>query len=354
MWAYKLSLEITTYSSLILGCFVLWQNRKIRINQVFFVFSILVAIYTEFLKRGGYALSGTAAVFNLRIMYVGVILIPVVYYHLTMLMLNRKPKLLPWFYASAAFFLAFLPTALFISGPRYFEVYKIFSQRPGILYYPFLIFFFATIAYSIYTAFKKYQTSHGLKKTQLAYFIYGSAIGFFGGSLDYLPKFGIFIHPLNTYCNFLITLYLASFAYAIIKYRLMDIRVIIRKGLLYSVLIAISTGIYLFAIFAIGQIMQVRTGYNPFLIGGLIIFVFVFAFQPLKNKVQEIIDKMFFKSKYDYQKTIKNLSQMASSAVDLASLLNTVSKTVKNSLGVNKSAIYILDQNEAAYKLKGN
>lgn len=352
MWPYRLSLAITTYSSLILGIFVLLQNRKAKINRVFFVFSILVAVFTFFLEKSGFSHAPEQALAYSKLMYIGIIFIPVVYYHLTLLITGTKSKFLYLFYAIAFFFLFLLPNPIFIAGARYFETYKIYSLRPGILYHPFLVSFFGTLFYSLYTALKKYKLSHGLQKIQLGYFIYGSSIGFLGGIIDFLPKYGIFIHPLNTYCNYLIAIYIGLFAYAIIKYRLMDIRIIVRKGLIYSILIAISTGLYLFAIFSIGQIMQFTTGYNPLLIGGLIIFIFVFAFQPLKNKIQEVIDKIFFKSRYEYQNTLKHLSQVAVSVISLDDLLNLITNKVAGIMKLENASVIILNKEKNSYTLK--
>ena len=199
MWPFKLSLQITTYSSIILGLFVLLQNRKANINRVFFIFSILVAIYTYFLRGGSFSQTEVQALINFRLMYLGVILIPVVYYHLTLQITGSRSKLLILFYSIASFFLILIPFPIFIAGTRYFEKYSIYSMIPGILYHPFLILFFGALLYSLLTAIKKYKTSYGLQKIQLGYFIYGSGIGFIGGIIDFLPKYGIFIHPLNTY-----------------------------------------------------------------------------------------------------------------------------------------------------------
>ena len=352
MLSYKLSLEITAYSSLFLGCFVLLQNKRAGINRLFFIFSILVAIYAFFLEKGGYASSPDQALFYFRIMYLGVISLPVVYYHLTLLMTETRSRLIYFIYSLGLVFLVLLPTPIFIAGTRYYDEYKIYALRPGVSYHFFLVFFFAILLYSFYLSFKKYHVVRGLQKIQLGYFIFCSGIGFLGGSLDILPKYGIFIPQFNTYCNYLIAIYIGLFAYAIIKYRLMDIRIIVRKGLIYSLLIAISTGLYLFAVFAIGQVLGLTIGYNPLLIGGLIIFALVFALLPLKNYIQIQVDRVFFKEKYDYQKTIRELSQASVSIIDLGLLLKLISKTIVNKVKVDHMSVYILDKGSSVYSRK--
>jgi signal transduction histidine kinase len=134
----------------------------------------------------------------------------------------------------------------------------------------------------------------------------------------------------------------------------MDVRIIIRKGLIYSTMIAISTSLYLFSIFALGQNLQLKAGYNPLLIGGLIIIVFAFAFQPIKNRVQEIIDRIFFKSRYEYQNTLKNLSQIAVSVIGLDDLLRLMTDRVSGIMKLEGASVLVISKKDNNYQLSYN
>lgn len=351
MWPYRLSLEVTTLASLVLGLLVLLQNRRARISQVFFAFSILVTIYSFFLNQTSFARSQPEALLYGKLMYLGVILIPPVYYQLTLLVTRVRSKLLPLFYGLAFFFLALLPTPFLVSGTRYFDDYKIYSQFPGGLYHIFVLIFFTELFYSWYIALKAYKSSVGLQKTQLGYFIFGSGIGFVGGIIDFLPKYGLFIPYLNTYCNYLITLYIFSFAYAIIKYRLMDIQVVIYRGLVYSILIALLTAVYLFVIFATGQLFQSWFGLNPIWVGGTIILALTFAFLPVKNRAQNYIDKLFFKNKYEYQQTLKHLSQISTTIISLEALVKLIIDRVTEVVNVRNASVLVVNPRTSIFNL---
>src|SRR2546428_3222702 len=75
-----------------------------------------------------------------------------------------------------------------------------------------------------------------LAKTHIKYFFIASAIGYSGGTLDYLPIFGIDLYP---YGNFAIVLYPIIMTYAIVRHRLMDITVVMEKGLTYLLLLLV-------------------------------------------------------------------------------------------------------------------
>jgi len=121
----------------------------------------------------------------------------------------------------------------------------------------------------------------------------------------------------------------------------MDVRVIVQKGLVYSISIAALTSIYLFLVFSIGQLMQTKIGYDPLMVGGVFIFIFALAFQPLKDKIQEFIDNRFYKSKYSYQNMLKHLSQYAVSVIELDKLLKLISEKVRDIMKLDGATILI-------------
>ena len=141
-------------------------------------------------------------------------------------------------------------------------------------------------------------------------------------------------------------------AYAIVKHRLMDIQLIIKKGLIYSVIIGLFTGMYLTAIFTLSHAFQIFTGHSSTLIAIILLLLFAMVLQPLRNKVQLLVDKLFFKEKYDYQRTLKNLSQMIGSMVELDVLLKQVIATIDQAMKVDAAAIYVVNREEGNFKLR--
>jgi len=212
---------------------------------------------------------------------------------------------------------------------------------PGPAYPFYALELLALVSYGILELILNFRSSHGLRKNQIAYVLSASIIGFGGGGLAFLPVFGIPVYPL---WQFTMPIYIFMAIYAIVKYRLLDITIVIRKGLLYSTLTLLFTGVYLTAILAFREIFQSLTGYNSLLINALLILMFVALFQPLKDKVQSWIDQIFFKGKYDYQKTLKSLSQAVVSIIDLKELQRLVLETVSEAMKLSYAAVYFYDR----------
>jgi signal transduction histidine kinase len=111
-------------------------------------------------------------------------------------------------------------------------------------------------------------------------------------SVDYLPKFGIDVYPSG--CLFFLT-FASIITYAILKHNILDIQIVVRKGLIYSILITTITVLYFGLILLLEYLFRGFVGYKsvPLTLGTIAIFTVIL--QPLKNKIQFIADKYFFK-----------------------------------------------------------
>ena len=82
------------------------------------------------------------------------------------------------------------------------------------------------------------KTSSGEKRNKIKYFFISSTIGYIGGATNFFPVFGINLYP---YGNFLVAIFPIVMTIVILKYHLMDINIIIRKSLIYSLLVTSIT-----------------------------------------------------------------------------------------------------------------
>ena len=140
--------------------------------------------------------------------------------------------------------------------------------------------------------------------------------------------------------------------YAIFKTHILDITFLIRKGLVYSLVIGLFTGIYISAIFLFGQFLQDLAGGTYLFLILLSIIIFAIAFQPLRDHVQIQIDRLFFKEKYNYQKILRELSHASASIIDLNILLKLISKTIVDRININGTSIYTVNKDGLIFELK--
>lgn len=115
-----------------------------------------------------------------------------------------------------------------------------------------------------------------------------------------------------------------SFGVAILRYRLYDIDIIIRRTLIYGSLTVILVGVYVAGVVGVQSIVNAiaRGSGNETSPVLVVITTLVIAalFQPLRRRVQRFIDRRFYRRKYDSRKTVEAFSATLRQQVDLATL----------------------------------
>src|SRR5216684_856737 len=193
----------------------------------------------------------------------------------------------------------------------------------------------------------------GVIQPDRASFVYGSAHKLFGGAGAITTNLAIPLlwntsrySALGPYFSLLVV----SFsAHAIIRHRLMDIRVVIRQGVVYVSAIFASVTVFL----AIAKIYQLASGFdtsNIPLAEALILATLVaVVFQPLKARIQRSFNRYVYREKYDFQRTIREASRQLSSTLDLQSLLQYLSVTIEDTFKAECVTVYLRAPREQAY-----
>lgn len=173
----------------------------------------------------------------------------------------------------------------------------------------------------------------------------GTAIGFTGFIyLFIIPTFfqAIFIN----YPEFLIPVLIVvmiplSYGYSIFRYRTMDIDLVIKQSLVYAAATASLALTYLVILLAAGYVLQNWMGFaanNPILHFGILMII-AFVFAPVKDRIQLVVDKRFFRERYDYQKALLHFSQELPGLTQLDQILQKVIFTVVDTMHIESMAI---------------
>ena len=118
-------------------------------------------------------------------------------------------------------------------------------------------------------------------------------------------------------------LFPVSFSVAILRYRLWDIDVIIRRTLIYSVFTASLVLVYLLSVVLFQTLLRLVTGdagqSQLAVVGSTLAIAALFT--PLRNRVQDAIDRRFYRRKYDAARTLANFARAARDVTDLDELV---------------------------------
>ena len=126
-----------------------------------------------------------------------------------------------------------------------------------------------------------------------------------------------------------------SIGFSILRYRLYDIDVLINRTLVYGSLTALLALLYFGLIFALQSLFQGMFHQNNALAIVVSTLVIAALFQPLRHRIQAIIDRRFYRRKYDAAKTVAAFSATLRNEVDLNQLrehlLTVVQETMQPS-----------------------
>ncbi len=131
-----------------------------------------------------------------------------------------------------------------------------------------------------------------------------------------------------------------TFGYAIFRYRLMDVDLIFKRGMAYTIAAGAITRPTSRPMARLGilppELPQRRTL-------GLVIAIAVTAllFDPFKNWVQDHLDKFFYRKRYDYRRTLIEFGRDLNSETDLDKMLTSIVDRLSRTLLVDRLAIFL-------------
>src|SRR5271169_67022 len=132
-----------------------------------------------------------------------------------------------------------------------------------------------------------------------------------------------------------------TFGYAIFRYRLMDVDLIFKRGVVYTLAAAIVVGMYFGLVAGVALLVHNwRPGSGPV---GLIIAVVVTAllFDPVRKWIQDRIDQFFYRTLYDYRRTLLEFGRELGSETNLNTLLSSLIDRLSRTLAVDRMAVFL-------------
>src|SRR4030042_6478724 len=329
---------LASVTIIIFSIFVFIKNKK-NIYFVFFGTAIFIWLFASYFAYVSQIES--QALFWFKISYIGVIFIPSTFFHFIFNLLGRKlNKTISLNYIISLFFIFLLYFSEYFIKGLYKYTWGYYPKASFIGHPVFLLFFNSLFTMSIISIFLSFHSKTNklsvTDKNKLKYLFIGSMIGTLG-ALDFFPNYGVNIYPFG----FLFMMaFPAIYTYAVFRYRLMDISIVIKKTVVYSISASLLASFFILFILVMTKYLSNFAGIPSFAIISIAAFIIALFFNPVRNKIQTIIDKAFYKKTYDYYATIREVSHELASSFSLGRIYSFIGGIILSALGLKN--IYFL------------
>ena len=317
---------------------IVLRGRKTKINILFLLICLLGSLlYIDILIAFNVKSSETALMISRIDHFFIIYSLPlyIQFFHAYLGIQGRK-WLVRISYALTFILMCFTPTPFYIESMHKYPFG--FFAKAGILYPVVGIGSVFVTIYALIVIYNKINDEkNSIQKNKLKYIFAGFGIMGLMNGLNVLPILGYPVYPPGNFSF----IPLIIFAVGLFKHDLLDMGMLIKKSLLYSVLTALLACLYALIIIVTNRLFEGFDFSDSICFPIFFVILIAFVFGPLKTKVQELIDNIFFKGKYDYQKTIKNVSSMITSVLNINEIAKRLMNTVGNAMLVDNCALFL-------------
>jgi signal transduction histidine kinase len=233
---------------------------------------------------------------------------------------------------------------------------NITSLKNYVFYYDsfFRIFQIVCIVIAISVCIFAYRRATELEdRKRLQWLLFGFFIGPFSFIIFWIIPILLTGHSLipEALVPIFLTAIPITFSIAIIKYHLMDINLLVRRSVVYTIILAAIVITYVVLTSIITLFVK---NINPAFPSVLTAVAVVVLLQPVKNAIQKFVDKKFFRVEYDYREAQKRFLEDIKNSLDIQTLAEKIVKQTDSLIPVNNIGFFILRQSDNRIKLIAN
>ncbi len=183
-------------------------------------------------------------------------------------------------------------------------------------------------------------------RRQLRWIAWGTALGAGPFALGYALPYAFGVDPSVPMQLSAIPLGLIPLAYAsaIVRYRLMDIEVIVKRALVYAAALAAIVAIYAALLQGVQRMWLKGDNQHNWIIAFLATLVALLLAPPVKSAVQNALDRAFYRDRYDYRRALVGFARDLNSDLDLHRLSERLVSRVVETLLVDRMALMLEDE----------
>jgi len=320
-----------------------------KLNRLFTAFLVSLGFWglSIFLMRDAFPDAERAYTIE-KIALAGIPFTSIFFYHFVREFtgLNKNRWTLITFYGFGVAAAILSLTGLTASG----MVEKFYGFAPEItaLFVLVLIASYPPVALAIWNIRKALVTADSRSAIQLRLLRMGAIVSLLGATSDFIPSLGLNIYPLGVVGNIgfgLIT------TFAVTRFRLMELRMVARRGLAYTAISTITLGIYGVVIPILVLSVPDLSTTATVIAAVATIFATGLFIQPLLQRTQTIVDRLFFRERFDMLNALAQLNSDLRDITDFDAVVSKLGDNVRRILRTDWVGIVLQDESENYFRV---
>jgi signal transduction histidine kinase/uncharacterized membrane protein len=212
----------------------------------------------------------------------------------------------------------------------------------GPLYPAFGAFMLGAFGHGIWTLTRKWWTARGRSRLQIQYLWLGLCLLIGGGTITNLIVPALMRSSyLSAYGPYFSLFFVSLTAHAIIRHRLMDIRVVVSKSVTYGLSLGAIVGIIWGLFVLVGKELVLQFQLSSSTLALAVGILGMVVFHPVRVAIQRLMDKYCYREWYDYRQVIKTISQVLTGLLRTDSLCEQLTTFIFVTLKVEEVAVYL-------------
>jgi hypothetical protein len=193
---------------------------------------------------------------------------------------------------------------------------------------------------SILSLIVRFRRSRGDERTRMKWLVYTAAM-----SILLMLLFSVILGEDSTFLGIFssaIPIYLTlAIGIAILRHRLFDIDIIIRRTLQYALMTGLLALVYFGSVILLQSLTENLFGEHSPLVIVLSTLVIAALFNPLRNRIQNFIDRRFYRQKYDAEQALAQFAATARNEVDIEKLANALLGVVDETMQPENMSLWL-------------
>lgn len=338
----NIHVSIPLFSALVYFVLILFAVNsgvnKVKRSFIFYLSATMVWSIAAFIIHGNFFPGNTLLVHE--IVVAAGIIVPIAYFYFVLVFCNRNSPFL------IILSLLFLATVIILDFGGFLVlssvvVDNVLISQTSLLYYVIYLTAFVFVGFGVYYLIKRFRgSSDPLERNRVAYLLFGlTALILFN-----VPNFfeATAKYPIDHVGN---VAYALIISYTIMRYQLMNIKFIFRKGLTYILLLVPMAAIYVGILIAS---LHFFPNISPYAIGiftTVMVLVLVVVFRSLSHGASEFVDRIFYRETYKHRQLLLNIGNKLGGVINLSQLADEILPTLCRALRISRAQLLLRDNN---------